>query len=153
MHTMDDKTVELIIRILVNLTFPIECLLNVDLTSKTDYGQYTIFDINKLLATTKVAFTDLRVSKAILCFLKKNLSVEPKGKLSQEQRTNISDGLLLLRNILHIPENNDHQKLTNNGSTHVLQNQILWNIFSQSVDKIIIKSLTIPDAVSISSLR
>ncbi|KOB76647.1 Timeless, partial [Operophtera brumata] len=140
-HAKDDKTVQLIIRILVNLTIPVECLLNVDLISKTDFGRHTIFEINNLLASTKAAFTDLQTSKALVDFLKKNVELEQKVKLSEEQRTNVSNCLLLLRNILHIPEDTGH-----NGSVHSIQNQILWNIFSQSVDKIIIKSMTICDA-------
>lgn len=147
-HAKEDKTVELLIQILVNITIPIECLLNVDLISRTDYGRYTVFDINNLLATAKVAFTDLRVSKALFDFLKKNSEVELKENLSEQQRTNVSNCLLLLRNILHIPEDNGYLPQTYGPSTHSVQNQILWNIFSQSVDKIIIKFMTILDAGS-----
>lgn len=143
---------DLIIRILINLTIPIERLLNVDLISKTDHGRYTIFEINKLLASIKVAFTDLRASRALVDFLKKNVNVEQKVKLSIRQRTNVSNCLLLLINILNIPENNGHPSPSSNGSAHSMQNQIIWNIFSQSIDKIIIESMTILDAVSLFGL-
>ncbi|KAG6454028.1 hypothetical protein O3G_MSEX008488 [Manduca sexta] len=145
-HTKDDKTTELLIRILVNLTIPIECLLSVDVISQNDFGRHTIFEINNLLTSTKVAFTDHRATRVIIEFLKKNVDFEQKSKLSAEQCTNISNSLLLLRNILHIPEDNSNQSPSYNGTAHTVQNQILWNIFSQSIDKVLIKLMTIPDA-------
>lgn len=145
-NAKEDVTIELLIRILVNLTIPIECLLSVDVISKNDFGRHTIFEINNMLSSTKVSFTDHRTTKIIVDFLKKNLDVEQKSKLSSEQCTNITNSLLLLRNILHIPEDLGSQNTNYNGPTHTLQNQILWNIFSQSIDKILIKLMTIPDA-------
>lgn len=147
-HTKDDKTIELLIRILVNLTIPIECLLSVDEISKNDFGRHTIFEINNLLATTKMAFTDQRATKVVIDFLKKNFDLEQKTMLTIEQCTNISNSLLLLRNILHIPEKTPTRSPTFNGPVHSIQNQIIWNIFSQSIDKVLIKLMIIPDAVS-----
>lgn len=147
-HAKEDVTIELLIRILVNLTIPIECLLSVDVISKNDFGRHTIFEINNLLASTKAAFTDHRATKVIIEFLKKNLAFEQKANLSSEQCTNISNSLLLLRNILHIPKESSSQSSSLNGPTHAVQNQILWNIFSQSIDKVLIKLMIMPDAVS-----
>lgn len=145
-HAKDDKTLELLIKILVHLTIPIECLLSVDVISKSEFGRHTIYEINNLLNSTKVAFTDHRATKVIIEFLKKNVSSDHKSELSAKQCTNISNSLLLLRNILHIPE--DYQTSNYIGSQHLVQNQILWNIFSQSIDKLLIKLMVIPDAVS-----
>lgn len=149
LHAKEDKTIELLIKILELLTIPIECLLSVDVISKTDYGRHTVFEMNNLLTSSKSAFTDQRVTKVIIGFLKKNVEGEQKGCLSEEQCSNINNSLLLLRNILHIPEESTgFSPNYNNGSVHTVQNQILWNIFSQSIDKILIKLMTIPDAVS-----
>lgn len=148
LHAKEDITIELLIRILVNLTIPIECLLSVDVIAKNDFGRHTIFEINNLLSSTKAAFTDHRATKVIIDFLKKNIDFEQKVKLSDQQCTNISNSLLLLRNILHIPEDTSGQSPGYNGANHAVQNQILWNIFSQSIDKILIKLMIIPDAVS-----
>ncbi|CAD0196198.1 unnamed protein product [Chrysodeixis includens] len=145
-HAKEDTTIELLIRILVNLTIPIECLLSVDVISRNDFGRHTIFEINNLLSSTKVAFTDQRATKVVIDFLKKNVDFEQKTKLSKEQCTNISNSLLLLRNILHIPEEPSSQSPNYNGPPHAVQNQILWNIFSQSIDKVLIKLMIIPDA-------
>lgn len=152
LHTKEDNTIKLLITILVNLTIPIECLLSVDVISRTDIGRQIVFEMNNLLTSTKSAFMDQRASKVVVDFLKKNAEGEQKGRLSELQRSNICNSLLLLRNILHIPEEvtvfgSNH----NSGSVHMVQNQILWNIFSQSIDEILIKLMTIPDAVSNSS--
>lgn len=146
LNAKEESTVELLIRILVNLTIPIECLLSVDVISRNDFGRHTIFEINNLLGSTKVAFTDHRATKVVIEFLKKNVDCEQKAKLTAEQCTNISNGLLLLRNILHIPEEPSGQIPSYSGPPHAVQNQILWNIFSQSIDKILIKLMIIPDA-------
>lgn len=147
-HAKEDTTVELLTKILVNLTIPVECLLSVELISQTDFGRHTVYEINNLLASTKAAFTDHRTTRIVIEFLKKNVDIDQKAKLSLEQCTNISNCLLLLRNILHIPEDNSGQSPSYNGSNHTVQNQILWNIFSQSIDKILIKLMVTSDAVS-----
>ncbi|XP_028171667.1 protein timeless [Ostrinia furnacalis] len=147
-YAKEDKTIELLTQVLVNLTIPIECLLSVDMISRTDFGRLTVFEINNLLVTTKVAFTDHRATKVIIDFLKKNMDVDQKARLTPEQCTNISNSLLLLRNILHIPEENSGQSPNYNGPCRTIQNQIIWNIFSQGIDKILIKLMIIPDATN-----
>lgn len=145
-HTKEDTTIELLIKVLVDLTIPVECLLSVDVISKNDYGRHTIFEINNLLKTTKTAFMDHRATKVVIDFLKKNVDFEQKAKMSPVQCKNICNSLLLLRNILHIPEETNRQNPGSLGSTHPIQNQILWNMFSQSIDKLLIKLMIIPDA-------
>ncbi|XP_046961994.1 protein timeless [Vanessa cardui] len=147
-NTKDDKTIELLIKILVNLTIPVECLLSVDTVNKTDIGRHAIFEINNLLSSTKAAITDQRVCKVIIDFLKKNADMEQKSNLNTEQCSNISNTLLFLRNILHIPEDTNHLNPTFTNPSHTIQNQLLWNLFSQSIDKVLIKLMTIPDAIN-----
>ncbi|CAH2104707.1 unnamed protein product [Euphydryas editha] len=147
-NTKDDKTIGLLIKILVNLTVPVECLLSVDTVNKTDIGRHAIFEINNLLSSTKMAITDQRVCKVIVDFLKKNADVEQKLKLSSEQCTNISNTLLFSRNVLHIPEDTKCLSLTYAHPSHTIQNQLLWNLFSQSIDKVLIKLMTIPDSIN-----
>lgn len=52
-------------------------------------------------------------------------------ELSNDECEGVSDGLLLLRNILHIA----HQDAG-------IQNQILWNLFAHSLDKILLHLMT-----------
>ncbi|XP_050361503.1 protein timeless [Nymphalis io] len=145
-NTKDDKIIELLIKILVNLTIPVECLLSVDTVNKTDIGRHAIFEINNLLSSIKTAITEQSVCKVIIDFLKKNADVESVSNLNKKQCTNISNTLLFLRNILHIPEDTNNLNSTFTNPTHTVQNQLLWNLFSQSIDKILIKLMTIPDA-------
>ncbi|CAH4002900.1 protein timeless [Pieris brassicae] len=145
LHVKDDKTIELLMKILVNLTIPVECLLSVDSISNSEVGKHTIFEINSLLSSTKAAFVDNRATKVIVEFLKKNSDFKQKTKLTLEQCANISNTLLFLRNILHIPED---VIISSSYSGHILQNQIIWNLFSQSIDKTLIKLMTIQDSIN-----
>ncbi|GLG92543.1 Protein timeless [Gryllus bimaculatus] len=100
----------------------------------TDVGRHTTVELNKLLISGKEAFVDARSTRALVNHMKRVL--EKGEKLSEEECESINNCLLLLRNVLHIPETK------NNQSTCSLQNQILWNLFSQSIDKILIHLMT-----------
>ncbi|XP_072936507.1 protein timeless isoform X2 [Epargyreus clarus] len=147
-HAKEDKTIELLIKIFVNLTTPVECLFNVEDISKSDFGRHTVFEINNLLASTKAALTDHRTTKVIVDFLKKNSEFEQKVTLPLDQCGNIINTLVFLRNILHIPDDVNSLNPTYTGPTHTIQNQILWNLFSQSIDKVLIKLMTITDSAT-----
>ncbi|XP_055680869.1 protein timeless isoform X3 [Lutzomyia longipalpis] len=141
LNVKDEKLIDATVRILVNLTVPVECLLPMEMMSRTDVGRHTIFELNKLLVQSKEAFTDSKATKAVLDYMKSIL--EKEGKLSVEQCDGINNCLLLLRNILHIPE----PVRGNHGSGHhgtSMQNQIVWNLFTQSVDKLLIHLMSCP---------
>ncbi|GBP40332.1 Protein timeless [Eumeta japonica] len=124
----------------MNLTIPVECLLSVETLSKSDCGRQTIFEVTNLLKTAKHAFSDHRTTKVVVDFVKKNF--ETQDELTLEQSANINYCLLLLRNILHIPE--ELKGSIQNERT--LQNQIVWNVFSQSLDKVLTKLMVMPEA-------
>uniref|UniRef100_A0A1B0CKT5 Timeless N-terminal domain-containing protein n=1 Tax=Lutzomyia longipalpis TaxID=7200 RepID=A0A1B0CKT5_LUTLO len=141
LNVKDEKLIDATVRILVNLTVPVECLLPMEMMSRTDVGRHTIFELNKLLVQSKEAFTDSKATKAVLDYMKSIL--EKEGKLSVEQCDGINNCLLLLRNILHIPE----PVRGNHGGGHhgtSMQNQIVWNLFTQSVDKLLIHLMSCP---------
>nr|AFS34623.1 timeless [Clunio marinus] len=125
------------VRLMVNLTVPIECLLSVEILSQTEIGRHTIYELNRLLYTIKEVFVDLKATKAIIEYMKSIL--EADHKLSVAQCESINNCLLLLRNILHIPEHIHQQK-----SHTSMQNQILWNLFTQSIDKLLIHLMSCP---------
>lgn len=135
-NVRDPKILECALRLMVNLTVPIECLLSVGVMSRTEIGRHTIYELNRLLFTSKEAFVDLKATKAIIDTIKNILD---NDKLSLSQCETINNCLLLLRNILHIPEN-VHQ----NQSHTPMQNQILWNLFTQSIDKLLIHLMSCP---------
>ncbi|XP_070496942.1 protein timeless isoform X3 [Chironomus tepperi] len=132
LNAKDSTILDMTVRLMVNLTVPIECLLSVDVMSRTEIGRHTIYELNRLLYTSKEVFVDLRVTKAIIDHMKSIL--ETDHKLSLTQCESINNCLLLFRNILHIPEHlHQHQQPYTS-----MQNQIIWNLFTQSIDKLLI---------------
>lgn len=135
------------VQLLVNLTLPIECLYSVELMSRTEAGRLNIADICNLLTVNKKCFTDIRVIRAIVEYLRSILEKDPR--LSQEQCCSINNCLLLLRNVLHIPEASGDKTVisvnTAAGTAAVaVQNQILWNLFTMSIDKLLIHLMSCP---------
>ncbi|EFA04644.2 timeless [Tribolium castaneum] len=134
------RIIDTIIKILVNLTIPIEYLLPLEAMSQTDVGRHTIFELTKLLTSSKEAFTDSRSTKLIMDHVK--FIVESDLEMNLEYCDSINNCLLLLRNILHVPE---VKSVQNNALTHSsMQNQIIWNLFTQSIDKVIIYLISCP---------
>lgn len=121
------------IRLLVQLTVPIECVLSVDVVSRSEVGRHTIFELNHLLISAKQAFAEPHSTRAVIERMTNIL--ESDTKLSIEQCDNISNCLLLLRNVLHISETNY------TGSVN-LQSRIIWNLFTQSFDKLLLHLMT-----------
>ncbi|XP_026280946.1 protein timeless isoform X2 [Frankliniella occidentalis] len=130
----DAKIVDVTIKILLNLTVPVECLLPMEVMLKTDVGRYTVMELNMLLSTSKEAFVSPQSTRPVVDHIKTIL--EKETKLTQEDCESISNCLLLLRNILHIPEHRPGSAIVS------MQNQILWNLFAQNVDKVLIQLMT-----------
>lgn len=129
--------VDKIIRILVNLTLPVECLFSIEIMMRTEVGRRTVNDLNALLAVSKVSFTDVRAIRAVVDHVKNIL--EKDSTLSFEQCDSVNNCLLLLRNILHIPESvvvgvGPRSQL----NTISMQNQVIWHLFTMSIDKLLI---------------
>ncbi|XP_070140210.1 protein timeless [Drosophila kikkawai] len=145
-NAKDDAVLDSVIRILVNLTVPVECLFSVDVMYRTDVGRHTIFELNKLLYTSKEAFTEAKSTKSVVEYMKHILESDPK--LSPHKCDQINNCLLLLRNILHIPETHAHcvMPMMQSSGPHgiSMQNTILWNLFIQSIDKLLLYLMTCP---------
>ncbi|XP_059481526.1 protein timeless isoform X2 [Neocloeon triangulifer] len=136
----DVKIIDACIRLLVNLTIPVECLLPMEIMARTDAGRHTIYELNNLLFSAKDAFVEPRSTKSILDFMRK--IIDQDEKLSLEQCDGINNCLLLVRNILHIPEQWPVCAPTNTPCSK--QNMILWNLFAQGIDKVLIYLMTCP---------
>ncbi|XP_063236784.1 protein timeless isoform X2 [Bacillus rossius redtenbacheri] len=137
-NTKDNvKVLDATVRVLVNLTLPAECLLAVEPACRTDAGRIAVFEINHLLVTSKEAFADARVTRCVVEHMRGCL--EKEADLSPAECDSINNCLLLLRNVLHIP-----QWWGNGGQRCRLQNQIMWNLFTHSVDKVMISLITGP---------
>ncbi|KAJ1520010.1 hypothetical protein ONE63_004241 [Megalurothrips usitatus] len=129
----DSKIVDVTIKILLNLTIPVECLLPLEVMLKTDVGRYTVMELNMLLSTSKEAFVPPQSTRPVVDRIKTIL--EKETKLTLDDCESVSNCLLLLRNILHIPEHP-----TSSGVS--MQNQFLWNLFAQNIDKVLIQLMT-----------
>ncbi|XP_055635789.1 protein timeless isoform X3 [Toxorhynchites rutilus septentrionalis] len=144
-HAKDPKVIETTIRLLVKLTVPAECLVPMDVISKSEIGRHTIFELNSLLITSKQAFTEWSATKAILDHMR--FILKQNTKLSVEDCESINSCLLLLRNILHVMEGTaapgTHSYPTANQGTS-FQNQIIWNMFTERIDKLLIHLMTCP---------
>ncbi|XP_065078249.1 protein timeless isoform X2 [Ochlerotatus camptorhynchus] len=146
-NAKDSKIIDTTIRLLVNLTVPVECLLPVESISRSEIGRHTVFELNKLLITSKEAFVEWNNTKAVIDHMKSIL--EKDSKLSIQNCDSINNCLLLLRNILHVPEGNaaggpgPHPYPSSSHNTS-FQNQIIWNLFTQSVDKLLIYLMSCP---------
>jgi len=120
-----------VIRLMVNLTVPVECLCPLEILNKSDVGRQTIFELSNSLLKTKEVFRDPRTTRVIMERLSRYAT---KDKVSSMEVTLVNNCLLLIRNILHIPDGqnkNPKQKCSN-------QNQIMWNLFAQNLDKILL---------------
>ncbi|CAG9813991.1 unnamed protein product [Phaedon cochleariae] len=97
------RIVEAAVRILVNLTVPLEYHMgSIEASSHTEVGKRTICELSKVLSASKEAFADSRSTKAVVDHMKS--IIERKSPMSAEDCDSVNDCLLLLRNVLHIPE-------------------------------------------------
>lgn len=138
-NVKDPKLIDLMIKLLVNLTMPIECLFSTKVMMRTEIGRHTVFDLTALLMSCKECFTDARATRAVVEHMK---NVFDKGnKLQFAQCDSINNCLLLLRNILHIPEMNAGSTVMNErckNHTVSMQNKIIWHLFMMSIDKLLL---------------
>ncbi|XP_046676926.1 protein timeless-like isoform X1 [Homalodisca vitripennis] len=132
----DYKILDLIIEILENLMIPVECLLPIDIMIKEDAGRSTIYQLNWLLTACKEAFLNPCATKSVIDYMK--LIIKKEQQLTSEGSNSISLCLVLLRNLLHIPE--VRGGAPGGGASH--QNQIIWHLFTQHVDKVLIQLMS-----------
>uniref|UniRef100_A0A0A9W4L0 Protein timeless n=1 Tax=Lygus hesperus TaxID=30085 RepID=A0A0A9W4L0_LYGHE len=123
-----DKTVKLF----AELTTPVESLLLVDVMSKTDAGRTTIIELNWLLYSAKESFLEPKATRRVVDIIRMLLD-EGVEQNSPNEET-LTDCISLLRNILHVPES----RPTSKGNSTSYQNRLIWNLFSQNFDKVLI---------------
>lgn len=133
----DKQLISVSIRIFINLTTPAECMYanSIDIMQKTEVGRQTVADLNELLSESKKSFADMRSIRAVVDYMKSIL--EKDSKLSSVQCDSVNNCLLLLRNILHIPDSKPSEcDEPENQTKH--QNEIIWNLFTLNIDKLLL---------------
>ncbi|XP_057380232.2 LOW QUALITY PROTEIN: protein timeless-like [Daphnia carinata] len=159
------------IKLLVELTVPIEGLICTETSKRTASKNIVIHEIEQLLYSAKEAFLDGRATLAVLRHLHHLLE---QRTLSSDENKCLNDSLALIYNVLHVPERhtNEHSnvkaagveatgetvaqqptgsissrlhQLHSNGKSYGIggrQSRLMWNLFTQGLDRILITSLT-----------
>lgn len=128
-YVKDAKIIDVTLRIFVHLTIPINCLFPGDIIHCNDINCHGLIDI-------KEAFADFRDIQSIIGHMRTILDNEQQ--LTFFHCDSINNCLLLLRNLLYIPDaikidikdNNQHVKT---------QNKILWHMFALNIDKVLLE--------------
>jgi hypothetical protein len=149
------------LRVLVNFTTPLECLFSTEELSQTEEGQQTLFELEQHLSEAKNLFLDQRVASNVLEVMDRTLadirdkftaSSDCPTSSAEEERLvtdcrSVASCVTLLRNILHIPDDDGVAKGTSSAESPKAasrQNQILWNLFSGNMDTVIINLIGNP---------
>ncbi|XP_050426271.1 protein timeless isoform X2 [Adelges cooleyi] len=121
----NDEILELLVKLLANIMMPIEFLVPTHQMISDEAGQATIIKLGWLLTSGKNAFVNKKAIKRVT-----QLICEKSAKVTDSLTYSchfevINDCLCLLKNVLHVPNNQS-------------QNQILWMLFSEKIDEILI---------------
>ncbi|KZS11311.1 putative Protein timeless [Daphnia magna] len=154
------------IKLLVELTTPIEGLVCIENSKRNPSKNIIIHELEQLLYSAKEAFLDGKATLAVLRHLHHLLEQQP---LSSDDSICVNDSLALIYNILHVPErptkelcnveaagakaaqqttesNLSHlRQLHSNSNSYAIgdrQNRLMWNLFAQGLDRILISLLT-----------
>ncbi|GIY41860.1 protein timeless [Caerostris darwini] len=139
-HGNEFKVVAVATRILVNLSLPIEYLLPLQEESQLINKN---LNIRKQLTTSalalKKAFLDVSATLSLITILREMMIKSEKHQipLREEECNHLKNILLLIRNILHIPE---HIGIMNQEAIQMiqewqsLQSKLIWNLFVQGID-------------------
>ncbi|XP_029341047.1 protein timeless isoform X1 [Acyrthosiphon pisum] len=120
----NDNIIDILLKILVSLISPIESLMLVGENGDNS----VLLGLNWMMSMSKAAWANLKAIKRIMEIIKehmKKLSNCPAGCTNNYSISSISDCLRLIKNILHIPNEQ-------------YENTILWMFFSEQFDEIII---------------
>lgn len=124
------------VKLFAELTTPVENLLPVDVMSKTDAGRTTVIELNWLLFSAKESFLEPKATRRILEVIR--MLLDAGIEQDSENEDTLTDCISLLRNILHVPES----RPTSKGNSTSYQNRLIWNLFSQNFDKLLINLAT-----------
>ncbi|XP_076038952.1 timeless [Oratosquilla oratoria] len=150
-HVKNDKElIEATVKVLQELMTPVECLMPIEIMSRNCEGQRIIHELEAAIHSTKKLFLDTRVTKALIDFM--NSILKESKILTMEECEMINHSLLLVRNLLHVhvpsTQAHDDPQSNNNSTTQcgtgevLTEDQIMWNLFAQRFDNIIIQLLT-----------
>ncbi|XP_063887933.1 protein timeless-like isoform X5 [Scylla paramamosain] len=169
-HVKEEKgLMEATVKVLQELMTPVECLMPTETMSQNHEGKRIIYELETAIVNAKKLFLDTQVTKAIVDLMSSVL--QDSKILTLPECELINQCLLLVRNLLHVssiqtPQQraatfpgptasvaNSSAAATPNlpvsagqqtgANTSVLtEDQIMWNLFAQRFDNILIQLLT-----------
>ncbi|XP_065307898.2 protein timeless isoform X2 [Dermacentor albipictus] len=144
-------------RVLLRLTTPVECLIPMDLALQSKTAMEAIQNLHKLLLETKRSFLDVRSTESIMRVLKAKMRtvrpVEKLGKLwdqepkdlTENDLEGLSNSLVLMRNLLHVPDKTESSRFGITEDTFddwlSVHNKLIWNLFVHGLDGVLILML------------
>ncbi|CAL1282241.1 unnamed protein product [Larinioides sclopetarius] len=138
-HGKDAKVVATATRVLMSLSLPIEYLLPLEESMITPKHQ----NVRKQLATSslaiKKAFLEVSATLSLVTILRETMIKSEKHliPLKENDCNHLKNCLLLIRNILHIPECSgimDQKSSQMFLEWQSLQSKLIWNLFVQGID-------------------
>ncbi|XP_075744868.1 timeless [Rhipicephalus microplus] len=146
-----------VLRVLLRLTTPVECLIPMDLALQNKTAMDAIQNLHMLLLETKRSFLDIRSTETIMRVLKAKMKtvplVEKLGKLwdqepkdlTENDLEGLSNSLVLMRNLLHVPDKTESSRfgITEDAFEDWLSvhNKLIWNLFVHGLDGVLILML------------
>ncbi|XP_071541193.1 protein timeless isoform X2 [Panulirus ornatus] len=151
---------EATVKVLQELMTPVECLMPAEVMRRNHEGQRIIHELESSIVMAKKLFLDTRVTKSIIDLMSSVL--QDSKILSLPECELINQCLLLVRNLLHVsnipsaqrklsayssPTANSVAAIASKqqggtGSSVLTEDQIMWNLFAQRFDNILIQLLT-----------
>ncbi|XP_046633334.1 protein timeless-like isoform X2 [Daphnia pulicaria] len=126
------------VKLLVGITSPIECLVFEDAPNQREKSPHIMCELNQLLYNAKESFLDPRTTRSLIDHIVRILENQP---VSTEDSESVNDSLLLIRNILHVPERPLSSIFQNYSNECSQQNRVVWNLFVQGFDRLLINLL------------
>ncbi|XP_054721438.1 protein timeless-like isoform X2 [Uloborus diversus] len=137
-YEKDPKIRAIGIRILVSLSMPVECLLPIEDIRNDTKSQNVRKKLILCTFTIKKAFLDACATLSLVSMMREAMIRAEKhsNALEKEECIHLKNCLVLLRNLLHIPEDAKSSKESRLCLTHWLavQKKLIWNIFVQGID-------------------
>ncbi|KAL1440994.1 hypothetical protein MTO96_008918 [Rhipicephalus appendiculatus] len=143
--------------VLLRLTTPVECLIPMDLALQNKTAMDAIQNLHMLLLETKRSFLDIRSTETIMRVLKAKMKtvplVEKLGKLwdqepkdlTENDLEGLSNSLVLMRNLLHVPDKTESSRFGITEDTFEdwlsVHNKLIWNLFVHGLDGVLILML------------
>ncbi|XP_021358144.1 protein timeless homolog [Mizuhopecten yessoensis] len=133
-HHNERQLFETLIRVLVNLTQPaIICFKNAIPVDKTMYNYY--LEVEAELQGYKEVFVDEDFFSTLTERLGELLKLDWEHR-QEEDRLLIERILILIRNILHVPPNQDQEQRTDDDAT--IHDQVIWAIHCSGLEDLLL---------------